>query len=146
MHTKEHLHLLIDEEIYIVETQEEPKAEQTTPKVELKPEPKSEEEEKTVKMLEFGFFHNNEGSEAEELLNKIIVACKFSTDRYQVFSDSSMVTSCKKAIIFTSKPKTYYQWLPFNEKTSIMYSLSLGQIANSQTDKAKLWKALQEIL
>lgn len=119
----EHLHLLIDEEVYLIPEKQESEGVTQTP---------------------FAFFHTSKSKEELELLMKIIGACNL--DKFDVFDHQELErVKFSKAIVFTSDSDYYYQ-VQGTETASIIYARSLSVLLESVDDKAKLWKALKEII
>ena len=166
-----HLHLLIDEEIYIIGKD----AESTEEKVETSPgenlavaEPEEEqsppeevkrghiEETPTIpetpiepekeKVIPVAIFHESSSESEIELLKKIIEACKLTPDQYEVFANGfNKEVKFQKALVFVAKAKTFYTSIPY-QGSQILCSKPLNEIASNQQEKVKLWGALKEYL
>lgn len=168
---KEHLHLLIHEEIYRLpadQTDNEVNASENTSK-EVKepaqvsePQPeytekvlvKDEKESKTVeipaveqpKELPFAVFHSSTNEQEVALLHKIIAACKLPADEYQIFEkgfDKSV--KFKKALVFVSEARAFYSPIPY-KGSEFLCSKPLSDLNSNQQEKAKLWSALQKFI
>ena len=158
---KEHLHLLIDEEIYIVGEDEAQPAVATEPTAEPKEEvtetvetpaehveetppiPQVKVEKPIEQVIPFAVFHESSNEAEIELLQKIIDACKLNPADYQVFANGfNKEVKFKKALVFVPQAKAFYEPIPYQD-SQFLCAKPLDQIAGNQQEKAKLWKALQ---
>lgn len=184
---RENLHLLINEEIYLlpqdqlVEEQEslkeierhepksiseevqepsnvsepEPKLE-AAPKKALTTEPQEEHPQESPHIpvhdlpeseaLPFAVFHTSADLSENELLHKIIDACKIPEDQYKVFSHGfDQSVKFKKALVFVPEAKAFYTPIPY-KGSEFLCSKPLDQISGNVQEKAKLWEALQKFV
>lgn len=161
----EQLHLLINEDIYIIEENgEEPEASTNVDQMEKMPEePVSDPiAEKTIetprvipnedlvkpmaKTIPLAVFHESKSEEDKELLQKIIEACKLAQGSYEVFENGfNKEIMFRKALVFVEKSKAFYEPIPY-QKSEILCARPLGIIAANQEEKAKLWSALKQFV
>ena len=159
----DHLHLFIDEEIYLVgqpatSSPKEDNGEVAAPAITPAPVAKNKlkpvagpEVPPTPKVpvtptLPFGFYTLRLQPAEKELLNKIIAACKIPTTDYKVFEDGPQHLRSKKAVVFVDEPKeSPYQPIKKGQ-TEVIYSKSLSTLMHSQDDKMKLWGILQPFI
>lgn len=159
---KEYLHLLIDEEIYLIEEDKageesavvevsEDTPPETNEKVEASKEhvdetphiPKVKVERPIEQIIPFAVFHESTNEEEIALLQKIIDACKLNPNEYQVFANGfNKEVKFKKALVFVPTAKAFYEPIPY-QKSEFLCAKPLNQIVGNQKEKAKLWKALQ---
>ena len=159
---KEHLHLLINEEIYLIDSSQskveseksevegvEEKVERIEEKVESE---KSKVERSEVKVengegkekVNVAFVSNSNNGAEMELLQKIIGACNLEEGDYKI-SQSDEPATYEKAVIFTEKASIFYQ--PTVENDSIvLYSKPLNELMHSKEEKGKLWGALKTFI
>jgi len=171
---KEHLHLLINEEIYrlpdesVVEEYAEANTETESLQVaESEPEPivndekvepqdslqedsegpaKQEKPTKTTEEWPFAVFHSSSNEQELELLHKIIAACKVPTSDYKIFDQGfDQSVKFKKALVFVPEAKAFYEPIPYNG-SEFLCSLPLAKLVQDQNEKAKLWGALQKFV
>jgi hypothetical protein len=184
---KEHLHLLIHEEIYrlpedevSLESTENQDAEEVNEKEKevaqvSEPEPASiaEGKEEAVvekvsdsekeehhqdsphiphhdlpdsKPLPFAVFHTSHDPAENELLHKIIDACKIPESDYKIFSNGfDQAVKFKKALVFVPDAKAFYTPIPY-KGSEFLCSKPLSMLAADVNEKAKLWGALQKFL
>lgn len=182
---KEHLHLLIHEEIYLLsqdeiineESAEKQEEAQESPAVaEPEPEPVAKEEESAEKQpapetkeapeeehhqdsphiphhdlpdskpLPFAVFHTSHDPAENELLHKIIDACKIPESDYKIFSNGfNQAVKFKKAIVFVPEAKAFYTPIPY-KGSEFLCSRPLSVLAADVNEKAKLWGALQKFV
>lgn len=153
----EDLHLLINEEIYIIDKKEKVSSAEEkeyviehAPEIEVNhsqldktpsiPVIKSEEE---ISFVPVAFFHESSNENDLVLLQKIIEACKLHSDQYQVFANGfNKEVKFEKALVFVATAKKFYDPIPF-EGGQILCSRPLNEIANNQSEKVKLWGALK---
>ena len=162
MMDQEHLHLLINEEIYAIgkEAKVSPDESQETisdvaPKkdkeikrghIEETPSIPVAMEESTEKVIPIAIFHESSSESDLELLQKIIGACKLSPEQYQVFASGfNKKVQFKKALVFVASAKKFYESVLYQDG-QILCSKPLSEIANNQQEKAKLWGALKVFL
>lgn len=159
----ENLHLLIHEEIYVINenqvessskeervsdiTQESPKTELEHKIVEKIPViPQKSEITENEKVVQVAVFHESINESELELLKKIIEACKLTPDQYEVFANGfNKEVKFKKALAFVASAKKFYEPIPYQE-SQILCSKPLNEIANNQQEKVQLWSALKEFL
>jgi len=125
----EDLHLLINEELYILK--EHVATERPTKKEIDLADPK----------IPIAFIHTSKDKGEQDLLGKIIEACKLDPSQYKVLKPEDEI-AYDKAIIFSDAADSYYQPLVSNNIQKL-YSRSLGFLIQSKEDKAKLWEALK---
>ncbi|MDE0471607.1 MAG: hypothetical protein OXH57_06670 [Ekhidna sp.] len=156
MMDKKHLHLLINEKIYLINEgerrivfQEDTKIEpQTDPSQTSSEEPENshseaEDENLNERTVPLAIFHESSSESDLELLQKIIEACKLEKDSYTVFGNGFNKTlKFRKALVFVAKSTVFYEPIPYQE-SRILFAKPLGQISNDQQEKKKLWRALQ---
>ena len=171
---KEHLHLLINEEIYrlpdesVIEEYAEAKTETETLQVaEPDPEPlvneekaepqespqdvsegpaKQEKHPETPEEWPFAVFHSSSNEQELELLHKIIAACKVPNSDYKIFNQGfDQSVKFKKALVFVPEAKAFYEPIPYNG-SEFLCSLPLAKLVQDQNEKAKLWGALQKFV
>ncbi|WP_420318211.1 hypothetical protein [Ekhidna sp.] len=175
---KEHLHLLIHEEIFLLpqdeiiedetdkteEVQEsgqvaEPEPELIDKKVETEekqPETTEEHHQDSphiphhdlpdAKPLPFAVFHTSHVPTENDLLHKIIEACKIPEDQYKIFSNGfDQAVKFKKALVFVPEAKAFYTPIPY-KGSEFLCSKPLSLLAADQNEKAKLWTALQKFV
>lgn len=182
---KEHLHLLIHEEIYLLSQDEiinEESAEvredvqKSTSIAEPEPEPVAKEEESAEKQpapetkeaseeerhqdsphiphhdlpdskpLPFAVFHTSHDPAENELLHKIIDACKIPESDYKIFSNGfDQAVKFKKALVFVPEAKAFYTPIPY-KGSEFLCSRPLAVLAADVNEKAKLWGALQKFV
>ncbi len=148
----EHLHLLIHEEIYSINSlssiSSPIEAESSNLGEQPNQETKSDEGITETPLIPVGFYHTSNDPSELRLLKKIIDACKIDSATYQIFGNGLQKYVSKKAIVFTSEniPNIiFYQSIRQNEM-EILYSRPLTALMQSQEDKAKFWKALQTFI
>ena len=159
---KEHMHLLINEEIYLVKedaqastvSENAPLPEKAAESKEQKPEvvtPKVEEEiiletakaETSETTIPVAVFHESTTENELDLLQKIISACKLEPDTFQVYANGfNKEVKFKKALVFVASSKSYYTPIPY-QGGEILCSRPLVEIQNNQEEKVKLWSALK---
>ena len=184
---KEHLHLLIHEEIFrlpedevvmeetaaIVETgevqdssmvaepepetvakQKEPVAEQPAAEKKEMSEEEHHQESPHIphhdlpdsKPLPFAVFHSSHDPAENELLHKIIDACKIPKSDYKIFSNGfDQSVKFKKALVFVPEAKAFYTPIPY-KGSEFLCSKPLSMLAADVKEKAKLWGALQKFV
>ncbi|WP_424961776.1 hypothetical protein [Ekhidna sp.] len=182
---KEHLHLLIHEEIYLLsqdeiineesgEVQEEVRESSTVAEPEPEPVAKQEKadskesapevDEATKeephqesphiphhdlpdsKPLPFAVFHTSRDPAENELLHKIIDACKIPESDYKVFSNGfDQAVKFKKALVFVPEAKAFYTPIPY-KGSEFLCSRPLSVLAADVNEKARLWGALQKFV
>lgn len=182
---KENLHLLIDEEIYLLPqdeiTGEEAKdqseeVQEPSQVAEPEPEPVAKKEEVEVKEpesetkeaieedhhqdsphiphhdlpdsrpLPFAVFHTSHDPAENELLHKIIDACKIPESDYKIFSNGfDQAVKFKKALVFVPEAKAFYTPIPY-KGSEFLCSRPLSMLAADVNEKAKLWEALQKFV
>ena len=126
---KKYLHLLINEEIYVLE-----KGSKTQ-------DTDASYEEKTIPIA---FIHQSSNQTELELLDKIVAACKLGSKDYKILQDSNNMPF-KKGVIFTSEATDFYH--PVRESgREILYSKPLETLMKRKEDKAKLWESLKKFL
>ncbi|MEP5612423.1 MAG: hypothetical protein ABJP45_09250 [Cyclobacteriaceae bacterium] len=152
----EHLHLLIDEEIYVVESQgtsDKLQAEsgqsivdnqQSEKRPAESPQSALTEKTESIQTIRIAFIHSTDNQEELDLLTKIIGACNLNESNFKVVREDEQITF-QKAVIFTGKANTYYQQTA-TEVGEIMYSKPLIELQTSKEEKSKLWSALQEFV
>ncbi|MBC6401624.1 MAG: DNA polymerase III subunit psi [Ekhidna sp.] len=163
MMNKTHLHLLINEEIYRINREQNggipPKdaivehktedaqissKEQQNGHLEEVAEIRNKKPEEHV--IPLAIFHDSSSEPDLQLLQKIIDACKLEKETYTIFgSGFNKELKFDKALVFVAKSKTFYEPIPYREG-QILCSKPLGQISNDQQEKAKLWGALQKFI
>ncbi|WP_421762946.1 hypothetical protein [Ekhidna sp.] len=182
---KENLHLLINEEIYLLpqdkliedetldkteEVQESTTVAEPEPELLAKqekaapeqPKPASKEEPEEVhhqesphiphhdlpdsKPLPFAVFHTSHAPAENELLHKILDACKVPESDYKIFSNGfDQSVMFKKALVFVPEAKAFYTPIPY-KGSEFLCSKPLDQISGNVQEKAKLWAALQKFV
>ena len=185
---KEHLHLLIHEEIYrLPEDQvfsveeldeqtastdvakgvqesiqvaepvsklEETEAKQAKPETKEKPKEEHHQESPHIphhdlpdaKPLPFAVFHTSHDPVENELLHKIIDACKIPEGDYKIFSNGfDQSVKFKKALVFVPEAKAFYTPIPY-KGSEFLCSKPLSILAADVNEKAKLWRALQKFV
>ena len=96
--------------------------------------------------IPFVVFHDSTDPTDQELLQKIIDACKLPQDQYKVFGagfDQSV--QFRKALVFVPEAKVFYTPVPYKD-SEFLCSKPLTDLAKDQNEKAKLWGALQKFL
>ncbi len=157
----EHLHLLINEEIYQIGNDSFESPDMAVQVPEKKPEIKQtstvQESTKTPsdpksvsaridEVIPVAIFHETTEESELILLQKIIDACGLETTSYQVFANGfNKEVKFKKALVFVSSSKSYYEPIPY-QKSHILCSRPLKEIQNNQQEKMKLWTALKNYL
>jgi len=165
----EHLHLFINEEIYVLSDKSAPekendKNEDTKVKeepvvVEVKEEEISKDHQEetpsipdvqvdvqTHDKISLAIFHEATNPSEVELLQKIIEACNLEKSKYQVFANGfNKEVTFNKALVFVSKAKAFYEPIPYQE-SQILCSKPLSVLSNDPQEKAKLWGALQKFI
>lgn len=159
---REDLHLLINEEIYLIK--DDAKGDQIMAETDLPSETRKEEapsppsevqkvaepatvvpekvkvEEDTIPVA---IFHESSDDSELELLQKIISACKLEPDSYQVFANGfNKEVKFHKALIFVASSKSFYAAIPY-QGSQLLCSKPLKEIAQNQQEKVKLWGALK---
>lgn len=129
----EDLHLLIHEEIYIIDQKHVEKAIESN----IKP-PSSID----IPIL---FIHNTNVKEELDLLSKIIDACKLDAKLFRSIPTEDEGVKAEKKIIFSDSEPNYYTPQQ-TEGSQIIYSKPLQTLINSREDKAKLWEALKAFI
>jgi len=162
MMDRDHLHLLINEEIYVIsddkaENQETEDVSKTTVEEistvsESAPEPLTKNIPSTPEVpktevaetvIPVAVFHESSESHELELLQKIIDACNLETGSYEVFANGfSKEVKFKKALVFVDASKSFYQPIPY-QGSQILCSKPLSEITTNQQEKVKLWNALK---
>lgn len=185
---KEHLHLLIHEEIFrlpedegiadkveLEETAstdvaeevqesnqvaepvsklEETETKQTKPETKEKPKEEHHQESPHIphhdlpdaKPLPFAVFHTSHDPVENELLHKIIDACKIPEGDYKIFSNGfDQTVKFKKALVFVPEAKAFYTPIPY-KGSEFLCSKPLSVLAADVNEKAKLWGALQKFV
>jgi len=177
---KEHLHLLIHEEIYLLSQDEiindesaekQEDVQETTTLAEPEPEPVAKQKETTEKPpepveeepeqesphiphhdlpdskpLPFAVFHTSHDPAENELLHKIIDACKIPESDYKIFSNGfDQAVKFKKALVFVPEAKAFYTPIPY-KGSEFLCSKPLSVLAADVNEKAKLWGALQKFV
>ena len=159
MMDKEHLHLLINEKIYLIDEEERRTISQEDTKIEHqtdssqtfseKPEdvhPEARDENPNERVVPLAIFHESSSEPDLELLQKIIEACKLEKDSYTVFGNGFNKTSkFRKALVFVAKATIFYEPIPY-EESQILCAKPLSQISSDQQEKKKLWQALQKFI
>ena len=169
---KENLHLLINEEIYLIrdkteveEVTKEPIAAEAlqakepeaikldppeidhehheeTPHI---PEVKTLQE-KTEKAIPFAVFHESSDPAEIDLLQKIIAACNLENTHFKVFANGfNKEVKFEKALVFVTTAKAYYTPVPY-QQSQFLCSQPLSVLLSDQQVKAKLWTALKAFL
>ena len=169
MMDQEHLHLLINEEIYRI--QDEPVLREEE-KEEILEDSPSVREPETIKMdqselehehheetphipevktlskekehvIPFVVFHESSDPAEIDLLHKIIAACNLDQGQYQVFANGfNKEVKFEKALVFVTTAKAYYTPVPYKD-SQFLCSQPLQVLVNDQQEKAKLWAALR---
>ncbi len=144
------LHLLIDEEIFLIE-----KEEKSDPQVQIKQDHSANEvneghtevdinaqKTQSVKLL-IALESINDAE--REFLTKIMAAINVSDEEYKIVTGTTKdIPNYPKALLFTKNPKfTLYEVYNFR-KTELLTALSLGQLMESKEEKRKLWMALKK--
>lgn len=158
---KEHLHLLIHEEIYhLPEDQSIPKdsIETAEPSIVAEPEPEDVttiQEDVSIqengaedhsKEIAFAIFHDSVNEEEIALLHKIITACNIPEEQYQIFNTGfDQSVKFKRALVFVPEAKAFYTPIPY-KNSEFLCSKPLSYLTNDQNEKAKLWGALQKFI
>jgi len=163
MMDKAHLHLLINEEIYLIDPMEKQYIPSKDEPTKHKADPSQASSEKREikypketpvvsnkkteeQVLPLVIFHESSVEPELQLLQKIIEACKLKEGSYTVFGNGfNEASKFKKAIAFVAEPKTFYEPIKY-QGSQILYAKPLSQIANDQREKAKLWSALQKFI
>lgn len=142
----EHLHLLINEEIYALDSSKlkvdsgQSEVERNQTEVDSSRQSVQVSEES----VEIVFIHDSTKPDELELLAKIIEACKLKDGTFQV-AKSGAEPNCKKAIVFTDEAKVYYE-IKAEENRHVLYSKTLRELKESTDEKGKLWNKLKEFL
>lgn len=131
----ENLHLLINEEIYVLKSQA------TSDKA---ASDKVQAIDKAVEKVDTVFVHQSEQAEELELLEKIIGACKLDASSYKIAKSVDGI-QFSRSVVFTEKAETFYAPTD-NDDSQILYSKPLATLLSSKDEKAKLWSALQEFI
>ena len=137
----EHLHLLINEEIYLVDSRQS--TVDSSPDKVIEGAKQEAEDVESIPEIKIAFIHNSEKPEELELLNNIIAACKLNAQDFKVLREGEPIRY-EKAVIFTTSSKSYYE----RSKTSegeLLHSRTLAELNSSKEEKGKLWSALQGI-
>ena len=153
MMDRDHLHLLINEEIYLINQDEvEGAPEPSAPPMEavdtVVAEPAKEEESAepapvSEKVLPVAIFHESTKESELELLNKIIDACKLDSGSFEVFANGfNKAVKFEKALVFVERAKKFYASVPY-KGGEILCARPLSVIIHDQQEKAKLWGALK---
>lgn len=181
---KEHLHLLIHEEIYRLPedeiaaedkvTSKEEEVQEPTQVAEPVPKPTGKKEKTEVEHTEpkektdeeyhqesphiprhdlpdsqplpFAIFHTSHDPAENELLHKIIDACKIPESDYKVFSNGfDQSVKFKKALVFVPEAKAFYTPIPY-KGSEFLCSKPLSFLVADVNEKAKLWGALQKFV
>ena len=162
MMNREDLHLLINEDIYLI--QDDIKGDQIIAETNHPTENQKEEvhgppsevqgvvepatmvpekvqvDERTIPVA---IFHESSDDSELELLQKIISACKLNPDSYQVFANGfNKEVKFHKALIFVASSKSFYTAIPY-QGSQLLCSKPLKEIAENQQEKVKLWGALK---
>ncbi len=155
----EHLHLLIDEEIYLVkslvskpqatsdELQEKElkvDSQQSTADSDTKDPSIEAIENHSIEKVKFAFIHNTDSQEELELLNNIISACKLEPADLKIIKEGEEIYY-KNAVIFTNEAAQFYSVSEVDE-AQVLHSKPLNTLLNSKEEKGKLWSALQEFV
>lgn len=150
----EHLHLLINEEIYVIEGQatseklqeniEKPTVSSPQPDKVIESTKGEVKEVESIPQIKIAFIHNSDKPEELELLNKIIGACKLNSQNFKVLKKGEPI-QYEKAIIFTNSANSYYQSSRTPEG-EVIHSKPLTELNSSPEEKGKLWSALKEFL
>jgi len=168
---KEHLHLLINEAIYLIPTEHGDSGKTEADALEDKTKTENLESEKILEEkkagtideeypstpaeptidpelspLSLAIFHESTSEADIQLLQKIISACKLETDSFEVFANGfNKEVKFEKALVFVEKSKAFYEPISYQDG-QILCSKPLHQIAVNQGEKAKLWAALQKFV
>ncbi|MEQ9404390.1 MAG: hypothetical protein RIM99_12430 [Cyclobacteriaceae bacterium] len=160
MMEKEHLHLLIDEEIYLIQEnagngsliESDHAVESSRPEAVGSQSPvkqdateiKTPDAPSAPEKISVAFIHNSDNPEELELLNKIIGACNLDPSTYKILKQGEEI-SFSKGVIFTDSSDSYYQSKIQGEAT-ILNSKPLHVLINSKEDKVQLWAALKQLV
>ncbi|MEP1097283.1 MAG: hypothetical protein ABJG78_19360 [Cyclobacteriaceae bacterium] len=158
----EHLHFLINEEIYAVKPQTnhdkshvdhvQSSVDAGVSTVANKEPLKGSGAEKTdtnlqvqpIEKIKIAFIYQSSNSDELELLNKIIGACKLEAQDFKVFKEGESA-HFEKAVIFTDSASSYC--IPSTKaEGEIMYSKPLNILFHSPEEKRELWGALQSFV
>ena len=91
-------------------------------------------------------FHSSSEKDEKELLGKIISACKVPEDQYSIFSNGfDQAVKFKKALVFVPEAKAFYTPIPY-KGSYFLCSKPLSHLMSDQSEKAKLWTALQKFV
>ncbi len=160
---KEHLHLLIHEEIYQVPEKETTHYQQEVKETLLvsEPEPMVEQEEEkqreeptktpmqegeASKKWPLAIFYQTSNPAEIDLLHKIIVACELSSENYQVSSNGfDPSIHFNKAVVFSPTATAYYIPIPYKD-SQFLCSKPLADLIKDQQEKTKLWNALRKFI
>jgi hypothetical protein len=165
---KEHLHLLIHEEIYLLPDDKAPidddaiPVEGATEKTDTSPihqeiiseKDKPAQESPTVPSIEplepeqlpFAIFHDSTEKNEIDLLEKIIAACNLPEHGYKIFGKGfDQSVKFKKALVFVPKAKAFYTPIPY-KGSEFLCSKPLSELLSNKQEKAKLWNALQRFV
>lgn len=124
---KEDLHLLINEEIYVIgEAQHKQGSSSSVDNTNIVP---------------VAFIHNTDDREELELLSKIIAACNLSSKDYKIFKEGED-EPFEKGIIFTESADIYYQ-VTTGPIGQVINSKPLSILKDSKDEKTKLWEVLK---
>lgn len=97
-------------------------------------------------VLPFAVFHTSHDPAENELLHKIIDACKVAKEDYKVFSNGfDPAVQFEKALVFVPEAKAFYTPIPY-KKSTFLCSKPLDVLAADQNEKMKLWEALQKFV
>jgi hypothetical protein len=130
---REHLHLLINEEIFSIESDQLKVGSGKTIDT---------GQTDAISQVKIAFIHNTLNEEELVLLNNIISACKIESSDYQIMIADD-VLSYQKAIIFTDSVTEYY--IPVTTETGeVIYSKPLKVLNDSKEEKGKLWNVLKD--
>jgi hypothetical protein len=136
MMENEHLHLFIDEEVFILNEN----LARSSEKKEIHPKTETNKEIEKPK-IKFTFIHNSDSKEELGLLNKIIEACKISPADFYIGTDDSSIDFLKAIYFKESNNECYI--VKSGGSRSFIYSKPLSVLQSSKDDKAKLWAALK---
>jgi len=151
----EHLHLLINEEIYAIESQASSDQLQVDSEESIVDNQQSTEDPviekintnsqtQSTEKINIAFIHQTNNPDELDLLNKIIGACKLETQNFKVLKEGEPI-QFEKAVIFTDSASSYC--IPSTTtEGEIMYSKPLNILYHSPEEKRKLWGALQEFV
>ncbi len=152
-----HLHLLIDEEIYVIKSQVEngelsEKSDQlNVDSVQSTAAPtaaiesgSSFQQNESREEVKIAFIHNGANSEELDLLNKIVDACDLANSEFRILKKGEDI-GYEKAVIFIEESDQLYVPLVMDQG-KVMYSRPLNILSGSKEEKGKLWTALQSFV